>query len=99
MKPVRTKTTEMVYRGPTEEIGDLWTHRVRPGEIESFWRPDAGELEILNAGGVVELSLYNEPIPPIGMRVVSAEHAQVIDVEHTFRVPRELEERRRAEEL
>jgi hypothetical protein len=98
MKPLRTKSTEMVYRGPTEDIGDLWVHRVRHGVIISYWKPDEQELEFLKSGGALKLTLFSEPIPPIEMHVVSCDEAQIISAEHTFRVPRELEERRAAED-
>jgi hypothetical protein len=72
MKPIKTVDTEIVYRGPTAGIGDLWCHRVEPGQIRSFWKPSEDELRVLNEGGCVELDLYNEPIPPMSVNVGTA---------------------------
>lgn len=73
MKPIKTKTTELVYHGPTEEIGDLWCHRIRPGEIRSFWKPSKEELALLQDGGCVKIDLFSEPIPPLSVNVSTEE--------------------------
>lgn len=70
MRPIRTQTCNLVYKGPTPGIGDLHCERVRAGEIVSFWRPSRDELEAIAAGAVIELSIFGEPIPPVSVNVV-----------------------------
>lgn len=67
MRPVDNERTVIVYRGPTPEVGDLKCERVRPGLIRSFWQPSAEELAKLVGGGVVELVIWGEPIPPVSV--------------------------------
>jgi hypothetical protein len=95
VRPIRLGWTKLVYHGPLPGIGDLWCKRVRPGLIESVWQPDPGEAQLLANGGAIVLALHSEPIPPISMRVIPAEHVVPV-AEHTFRVPAELEEREAA---
>jgi hypothetical protein len=71
MRPVGNERTTLVYRGPTPDIGDLECERIRPGVIRSFWLPTSEELAKLNAGGVVELVLWAEPIPPISLNALT----------------------------
>jgi hypothetical protein len=89
VKPVRTAWTEMVYRGPSADVGDLWCHRVRPGEIMSVWEPTDQERALLADGGRVVLSLLSEPIPPIAIWVQSDEHTAPV-AEHGYKVIPEL---------
>jgi hypothetical protein len=84
MKPVKTSACNMVYKGPTEEIGDLHCERVRPGRIRSFWKPSEAELELLNEGGTVELELLTEPIPPVAVNVETAEASAAVG-DHPFK--------------
>lgn len=92
MKGIRTIWTEMVYRGPTPEIGDLWCHRSEPGIIASVWEPDEEERKMLAEGGRVVLHLFTEPIPPIMMKVMSDEDTKPYG-KTNFKVIPELEER------
>jgi hypothetical protein len=69
VKPVKPLDGNMVYKGPTDDIGDLECTRVRPGLIKSVWRPSDDELSYLRAGGLVELQIYTEPIPPVSLNV------------------------------
>lgn len=73
MKPIKTETTGIVYRGPTPEIGDLWCERVTRGEIRSFWKPSEDELAILNDGGCIQLDVLTEPLPPLAVNVSTAQ--------------------------
>jgi hypothetical protein len=86
MRPVRTANANIVYRGPTPEIGDLHCQRVRPGEIRSVWEPTDQERELLARGGRVEVGLFSEPIPPISVIVVSEEESEPVG-EHPFKEP------------
>lgn len=91
MKPVRTAWTEIVYRGPTPEIGDLWCHREAPGEIWSVWEPTEEERAKLAAGGRILVVLNTEPIPPLSVSVATAEESAPV-AEHGFKVVPELED-------
>lgn len=86
MRPVKVAQSNIVYRGPTAEIGDLWCERVSPGQIASVWEPSDEERELLAAGGRIELLLWSEPIPPISLAVLAAEDSEPVD-EHPFRIP------------
>ena len=72
MRPVRHAGSNVVYRGPTEDIGDLWCQRVKPGEIRVVYELDDQDREQIAAGGSVELAMYCEPIPPVSMLVLPA---------------------------
>jgi hypothetical protein len=88
VRPVRIASSDVVYRGPTDEIGDLWCRRLVPGTIESVWEPDEGERQILAAGGRVLLVLHSEPIPPVSMMVLDDEACRPVG-EHPFKVESE----------
>lgn len=85
MKPVRTKDCDVVYKGPAQDIGDLWCHRVRPHIIETWWELDDEERAIIAAGGRILLGIYKEPIPPVGMGVVPAEESKPVG-EHGWKI-------------
>jgi hypothetical protein len=70
MRPVRHGASNLVYRGPTAEIGDLWCQRVKPHEIRVVYELDDRDREQIAAGGRIELAMYCEPIPPISMVVL-----------------------------
>lgn len=70
MKPVRHAGSNLVYRGPTPDIGDLWCQRSRPHEIRVVYEFTDDERALIAAGGRVELAMYYEPIPPISMVVL-----------------------------
>jgi hypothetical protein len=70
VKPVKPLDANMVYKGPTPDVGDLECTRVKPGHIRSEWRLSEDEISWLAAGGNVQLEILNEPIPPIALNVV-----------------------------
>lgn len=72
MEPVKRRSHNFTYKGPTPDIGDLSCER-RDGAVFSHWQPTEEELATLNAGGAVELGIYVEPIPPVSVAVVPAE--------------------------
>jgi hypothetical protein len=86
MKPIKTAACDMIYRGPTPDIGDLHCQRLKPGTIRSFWKPSEEELAALNAGGAVELDVFTEPLPPLAVNVITAEEAEPVG-EHPFKEP------------
>lgn len=73
MKPVDNERTVLVYCAPRgrPDIGDLKCERVRPGVIRSFWEPSPEELAKLVGGGVVELVISTEPIPPVSLTALT----------------------------
>jgi hypothetical protein len=88
MRPVKTDL-DIVYRGPTEEIGDLWCRReVDPSGscIVSVWAPSDEERALIAAGGAVELAIFTEPIPPVSLLVRSVEDSEPV-AEHPRKVP------------
>jgi hypothetical protein len=87
---VRIGFTASPYRRRT--LATCGCHRERRGEIWSVWEPTEEERELLALGGRVVLALSTEPIPPVCIWVASDEQTAPV-AEHTFRVPRELEER------
>lgn len=72
MEPVARQSHSFTYKGPTPDIGDLSCER-RDGGVFSHWKPSTEELATLAAGGVVELGIYSESIPPVSVVVVAAE--------------------------
>jgi hypothetical protein len=75
MRPVKVKESDVCYRGPTPDIGDLWCERVALGQIKVVYGLSDAERAVLAANGRVELILWSEPIPPISMNVLTAEEA------------------------
>lgn len=90
MHPVKTEDCNIVYKAPASmpECGDLWVHRVRPGVIRATYEPNEQELELLKAGGRVQLTLAHEPIPPIMMEVMDKEITESV-AEHPWRIDKE----------
>lgn len=84
MKPVKHAGADVCYRGPTEDIGDLWCMRDRPGLIRVVYEFDDAEREAIANGGRVMLGIYTEPIPPVSMQVIPEEMCRPVD-EHPFK--------------
>jgi hypothetical protein len=84
MRPVPNKRTVTTYHAPLEKsvapsehrIGDLVCERVKPGVIRSFWKPTDEELHVLAGGGVLELVILGEPIPPVALNIVTESEAE-----------------------
>lgn len=85
MRPVRTGAANVVYRGPTDEIGDLWVQRVHPGQVRAVFDLDDVERALIAQGGRVELAIHSEPMPPVSL-VVLPEAASRPVAEHPFKV-------------
>lgn len=69
MLPVKPLDANVVYKGPTEVIGDLECTRVELGHIKVQFRLSDEEKAWIEAGALVQLDLYTEPIPPISLNV------------------------------
>jgi hypothetical protein len=70
MKPVRTASSNLVYVGPTPEIGDLHCERIQPGLIRSVWWFTPAERESIAAGANLSLTVVGEPIPPMSVHLI-----------------------------
>jgi hypothetical protein len=69
VRPVRTADSNLVYVGPTLDVGDLHCQRIRPGFIRSVWSFSPAEREAIAQGATLALEIYTEPIPPVGMAI------------------------------
>lgn len=73
MKPIRTAQTNCTYlapRGREPEICDLPCARIpASGVVVSVWQPTPEEREAIAKGYNVELYVWGEPIPPVGVGV------------------------------
>lgn len=78
MKAVRTERSNVNYRGPSDDVGDLWCERVAPGEIHTTWDLTDYERHIIAEGGVVELAILGEPIPPVSLIVKMRSRAKIV---------------------
>lgn len=72
MIPVRTCRSNLVYRGPTPDVGDAWVDRRRAGEVYLTWKPSEEERAAIAGGALIELGIYAEPIPPVSLNVAAA---------------------------
>lgn len=73
MKPVRTASSNLVYMGPTPDIGDLHCEREAPGQIRSIWWFTPAERKAIADGANLSLTILREPIPPVALHVTSAQ--------------------------
>lgn len=71
VRPVRTASSNLVYRGPTPDIADLHCRREAPGRIQSIWWFTPEERQAIAGGANLSLTILGEPIPPVGMRVTT----------------------------
>lgn len=59
----------LVYCGPTPDVGDLPCQRLRPGAILSVWELTPEERIAIAEGADIELTILIEPIPPVSLAV------------------------------
>lgn len=86
MHPVKTDRADFVYRGPTENIGDLWVERdLLSGVVRTTYDFTDGERAEIAAGGRLELAIFTMPIPPIAMCVLNKEDSEPVD-DHPFKI-------------
>lgn len=71
MTPRSFPGQNLVYRGPTPDIGDLPCERMRPGVIRSVWEFTPEEHIAVAEGADIELYIHGEPIPPVALIVSS----------------------------
>jgi hypothetical protein len=70
MHPIKHGSSNLVYRGPTPNIGDLWVERVDPHHVRVVYDLTDNDRALIAEGGRIELAMYHEPIPPISMGVL-----------------------------
>lgn len=70
MHPVKHAGSNLVYRGPTPDIGDLWVQRDYPNAVRVVYDLTDNDRALIAEGGRIELSMFHEPIPPISMAVL-----------------------------
>lgn len=86
MIPVKTVSSNFVYRGPAPDIGDAWVER-RPQErvVYLVWEPTEEERQEIAAGANLKMGIYNmEPIPPVSLFTTTEE--KVIDHDPGHRI-------------
>lgn len=69
-KPIKHPEENVLYKGPTPDIGDLSCYRSRPGLILSEWDLSIAERIAIMRGANIELGIYTEPIPPVSIAIV-----------------------------
>lgn len=70
MKPLTHPEENVVYKGPTHDIGDLSCYRPKPGLILSEWDLTIAERLAVMRGARIELGISTEPIPPVSLAIV-----------------------------
>lgn len=91
MRPIKTPITDTQYRGQEPTTGDLWCHRVQPGQVLVVYELEDADLEMLRAGGKVVLWIYGEPIPPVAVEVRNEEWTEKVG-DNPFKIIPELED-------
>lgn len=88
MKPVRTVSSNFVYRGPEPDVGDAWVERRSEERVVYLvWELSDEEREAIALGGQVKLGIFNmEPIPPVSLNVVVEERVTDPDPGHRIHV-------------
>lgn len=69
MTPRGFPSQNLVYRGPTPDVGDLPCQRIKPGMILSVWELTPEERIAIAEGADIELVILTEPIPPVSLAV------------------------------
>lgn len=72
MEPVKRIHHNKVYKGNGPGVGDLSGYAAE-GQFSSHWRPNSEEIAVLVEGGDIEVTVFQEPIPPLGVGVIASE--------------------------
>lgn len=86
MKPVKHAGSNLVYRGNSADIGDLWCMRQKPGHIDVVYEFTDEERQMIAEGGKILLGIYHEPIPPVSMAVMPKGFCESVE-DHPFHIP------------
>jgi hypothetical protein len=85
MRPIKFEGADVVYLGPTPDIGDLWVRRVQPGRVEAVYELTDEDRALIAAGGRVRIGIYTEPMPPISLAVISEAECRPVG-EHPWKI-------------
>lgn len=69
MIPRSFPAANLVYTGPSPEVGDLPCQRVAQGVIRSVWELTPDERVAVAEGADIALVIWSEPIPPVALGV------------------------------
>lgn len=69
MHPIRTETSNFVYRSLSPDTPDMPLERVEEGHIRSVWELMDWERLHITQGANIELNIFAEPIPPVSLQV------------------------------
>lgn len=73
MHPVKTERANFTFLGDGETVGDVWVERrLEDGTTRLTYEPSAEDLQVLAAGGRVELALWigDSAMPPVSLVVL-----------------------------
>lgn len=68
MNPVRTARSNVIYRGPSPEVGDAWTESTREAAYLT-WEPTDEERAAIAGGALLRLGVFQHPMPPVSLEV------------------------------
>jgi hypothetical protein len=68
MEPIRTARANMVYRGPSPDIGDAWAEATADTAY-LVWEPTPDERAAIAAGANLRLGVHQHPMPPVSLGV------------------------------
>jgi hypothetical protein len=67
MQPIQTRQTNFNYVGPDPSVAMLPCCKTSDGRVISVWEPTAEERQRIAAGENIELHVWMQPPPPVGM--------------------------------
>ncbi len=71
MLPIRTESSNFIYRSLIPDTPDMPGERIEPGHIRSVWDLMDWERDNIFQGGNIALHIYAEPIPPVSLGVTN----------------------------
>lgn len=69
MTPVKTDRSNVVMRGPTVDVGDIWTEVVLGEGTYVDWLPTEAERAAIAGGSVIRLGIFAIPMPAVSLEV------------------------------
>lgn len=73
MRPIKTEETNIVFTPPEGMLGcdPLPAKRVDGGHVVTVWELTAAERQAIADGCNIELHVWLDPTPPVGLRVTN----------------------------
>lgn len=68
MEPIRTARSNIVYIGPSPDVGDAWTES-EPGTAWLVWEPTEEERAAIAGGANLRLGVHQHPMPPVSLGI------------------------------